>query len=119
GSHNQQNLLMAIAAAKLAGIDKKAISQALLNFTGVPHRLEKICEINGVEFINDSKATNYDAAEVGLASVKAPAILIAGGEAKEGNDQGWITQIQEKAAKVLLIGEAAPQFAERLKVMGY
>ena len=119
GCHNQQNLLMAIAAAKLAGIDKKAISQALLNFTGVPHRLEKICEINGVEFINDSKATNYDAAEVGLASVKAPAILIAGGEAKEGNDQGWITQIQEKAAKVLLIGEAAPQFAERLKVMGY
>lgn len=119
GSHNQQNLLMAVAAARLAGIEKKAITNALLNFAGVPHRLEPVCTINGVEFINDSKATNYDAAEVGLASVKAPAILIAGGEAKEGDDHQWIAQIRKKAATVLLIGEAAPLFAERLQFHGY
>ncbi|MBJ7898975.1 MAG: UDP-N-acetylmuramoyl-L-alanine--D-glutamate ligase [Cyanobacteria bacterium RI_101] len=119
GRHNQQNLLMASAAARLAGVDKKAITQTLLTFNGVPHRLEKICSIQGVEFINDSKATNYDAAEVGLASVTAPAILIAGGEAKAGEDRAWLAQIQARAAKVLLIGAAAPAFAQRLREVGY
>ncbi|MFN5514757.1 MAG: UDP-N-acetylmuramoyl-L-alanine--D-glutamate ligase [Cyanobacteriota bacterium] len=119
GRHNQQNLLMAVSAARLAGIDKKAITQTLLTFNGVPHRLEKICSIQGVDFINDSKATNYDAAEVGLASAPAPAILIAGGEAKAGEDRAWLAQIQARAAKVLLIGAAAPAFAQRLQAVGY
>jgi UDP-N-acetylmuramoylalanine--D-glutamate ligase len=119
GAHNQQNLLLAVAAARLAGIDKNAIAHAIATFAGVPHRLERICTINGIEFINDSKATNYDAAEVGLASVSAPVILIAGGEAKEGDDGGWIEKIRQKAAAVLLIGEAAPAFAERLQASGY
>lgn len=119
GQHNQQNLLMAIAAARLAGIDKKAITETLLTFTGVPHRLEPICTVNGVQFINDSKATNYDAAEVGLSSMKGPTILIAGGEAKEGDDQAWLAQIKQKAVAVLLIGDAAPNFAARLREVGY
>ena len=119
GSHNQQNLLMAVAAARLAGISKEAITQAIAHFPGVSHRLEHICDWRGIEFINDSKATNYDAAEVGLASVAAPAILIAGGEAKEGEDQGWLRVIQAKAAAVLLIGNAAAAFAQRLEQVGY
>jgi UDP-N-acetylmuramoylalanine--D-glutamate ligase len=119
GAHNQQNLLMAVAAAKLAGIDKGAIAQAIATFPGVPHRLEYICTYGGVDFINDSKATNYDAAEVGLASVNSPAILIAGGEAKEGNDLNWINTIKAKAAEVLLIGDAADTFARRLQQSGY
>ncbi|MDJ0692156.1 MAG: UDP-N-acetylmuramoyl-L-alanine--D-glutamate ligase [Xenococcaceae cyanobacterium MO_188.B32] len=119
GAHNQQNLLMAVAAAKLAGIDKGAIAQAVATFPGVPHRLEYIRTYQGVDFINDSKATNYDAAEVGLASVNAPVILIAGGEAKEGDDTKWIEQIKVKAAKVLLIGEAADTFAQRLSQCNY
>jgi UDP-N-acetylmuramoylalanine--D-glutamate ligase len=119
GRHNQQNLLLAIAAARLAGIDKKAITETLLTFTGVAHRLEPICTINGVQFINDSKATNYDAAEVGLSSMKGPTILIAGGEPKEGDDQAWLAQIKQQAVAVLLIGEAAPAFAERLQSVGY
>jgi UDP-N-acetylmuramoylalanine--D-glutamate ligase len=119
GRHNQQNLLMATAAARLAKIDKKAITEAIATFSGVSHRLERICTIKGVDFINDSKATNYDAAAVGLASVSSPAILIAGGEAKEGDDSQWIAEIKEKAATVLLIGEAAPAFAEQFKKLGY
>ena len=119
GSHNQQNLLMAIAAARLAGIEKGAISSAIATFKGVPHRLEYITTIDGIDFINDSKATNYDAAEVGLLSVKSPAILIAGGEGKEGDDNKWIAQIKSKAAKVLLIGEAAENFAKRLHDADY
>ena len=119
GIHNQQNLLMAVAAARLAGIEKKAIAEAMASFSGVPHRLEYICTYKGVKYINDSKATNYDAAEVGLRSVTAPAILIAGGQAKEGDDTTWIAQIKERSAAVLLIGEAAPKFARRLQESGY
>ena len=119
GEHNQQNLLMAVAAARLAGIEKDAIARAIANFPGVPHRLEHICTWQGIDFINDSKATNYDAAQVGLASVNSPVILIAGGEAKAGDDTGWLQTIQAKAAAVLLIGDAATAFAERLQQVGY
>ena len=115
GKHNQQNLLMAVAAARLAGIEKEAINQAIASFPGVPHRLEHICIWQGIDFINDSKATNYDAAQVGLASVASPVILIAGGEAKAGDDTSWIQTIQAKAAAVLLIGNAASAFAQRLE----
>jgi len=119
GEHNQQNLLMAVATARLAGINNDAIARAISEFPGVSHRLEHICTWEGIDFINDSKATNYDAAEVGLASVNSPAILIAGGEAKAGDDTAWLAQIQSKAAAVLLIGSAAPAFAQRLQEVGY
>jgi UDP-N-acetylmuramoylalanine--D-glutamate ligase len=119
GKHNQQNLLMAVAAAKLAGIDKGAIAHAIATFSGVPHRLERVCTWQGIDLINDSKATNYDAAQVGLLAVNSPAILIAGGEAKIGDDSAWVATIQEKAAAVLLIGDAAPMFAQRLEQAGY
>jgi len=119
GEHNLQNLLMAVAAARLAGIEKDAIADSIANFPGVPHRLEHICTWQGIDFINDSKATNYDAAQVGLASVDSPAILIAGGEAKAGDDSSWIQTIQAKAAAVLLIGDAAKAFAQRLQQANY
>lgn len=119
GEHNQQNLLMAVAAARLAGIEKDAIAQAITNFSGVPHRLEHICNWHDIDFINDSKATNYDAAQVGLAAVNSPVILIAGGEAKAGDDSGWMQTIQAKTAAVLLIGSAAASFAQRLEHLGY
>ena len=119
GSHNQQNLLMAVATARLAGIDKNTIAHAIATFPGVPHRLEHIRTWQGINFINDSKATNYDAAQVGLSAVNHPAILIAGGEAKQGDDNAWIATIQAKAAAVLLIGTAAPTFAQRLQQVGY
>lgn len=119
GAHNQQNLLMAVMVAWLAGIDRAAIVQAIETFPGVPHRLEQICTWRGIDFINDSKATNYDAAEVGLSAVTAPVILIAGGEAKAGEDSGWLQQIQQKAAAVLLIGAAAAAFSQRLDEVGY
>ncbi|AFY47686.1 UDP-N-acetylmuramoylalanine--D-glutamate ligase [Nostoc sp. PCC 7524] len=119
GEHNQQNLLMAVAAARLAGISPAAIEKAVREFPGVSHRLEHICTWEGIDFINDSKATNYDAAEVGLASVSSPVVLIAGGEAKPGDDTGWLASIQAKAAAVLLIGAAASAFAHRLEEVGY
>ena len=106
GEHNLQNLLLAVGAARLAGVEKRSIEQSLINLNGVP-------------FINDSKATNYEAAWVGLSSVSSPVILIAGGQGKTGNDQNWLQLIKEKASWVLLIGEAAPKFAQRLKEIGF
>lgn len=119
GSHNQQNLLMAVAAAHYAGIAPEAIAQAVRDFPGVAHRLERVGTHQGIDFINDSKATNYDAAEVGLNAVATPAILIAGGEAKEGDDRAWIDAIRSRAAAVLLIGSAAASFQARLNAAGY
>lgn len=119
GQHNQQNLLMAVAAAYLAEIEPAAISHGVTTFPGVPHRLELLGTWQGIQYINDSKATNYDAAEVGLNAVDGPVLLIAGGEAKTGDDSGWLQAIQAQAAHVLLIGQAAPVFAERLQSRGY
>merc|ERR1739838_950295 len=59
-----------------AGIEKEAIAEAVRNFPGIPHRLEYVCRWNGVDFFNDSKATNYDASAVGLRAVPAPVLLI-------------------------------------------
>lgn len=119
GKHNLQNLLMATAAARLAGVSKKAITETISSFNGVPHRLQLVTSINGVNYINDSKATNYDAAEVGLDSVTSPVILIAGGEAKTGDDSKWISKIKEKCAFVLLIGSASSLFAQHFEESGF
>jgi UDP-N-acetylmuramoylalanine--D-glutamate ligase len=119
GDHNLQNLLMAVGVAKLAGIENDSIAKAVASFSGVAHRLEYICTYAGADYINDSKATNYDAADVGLTAVKAPVILIAGGEAKAGDDLAWLNTIKQKAAAVLLIGNAGSQFADRLTAVGY
>jgi len=118
GQHNLQNLLLAVGAAHLAGVEKAAIAQAIREFPGVPHRLEQVARWRDIAFINDSKATNYDAAEVGLAAMTQPTILIAGGAPKEGDDSAWIAQIQRQASAVLLIGDAAPQFAQRMGASG-
>lgn len=119
GEHNRQNLLVALAAAKLAGIDKTVIASTITSFPGVEHRLEYVCTHKEIKFINDSKATNYDAAEVGLNSVETPAILIAGGQGKTGDDTAWIDSIKANAAAVLLIGEAASELAQKLRDRNY
>ena len=119
GRHNQQNLLLAVAAAHLAGLEPAAIAHGVKTFPGVAHRLERVATWQGIDFINDSKATNYDAAAVGLRAVAAPTVLIAGGEAKEGDDTAWLQMIQAKAASVLLIGSAAEGFAQRLADHGF
>lgn len=119
GNHNQQNLLLAVAAAYLAGIEADAIAKGVAEFPGVPHRLEQVGTWRGIRYINDSKATNYDAAKVGLQAAGGPTVLIAGGKAKEGEDTGWLQVIKSNAVYVLLIGNAAPTFAMRLTAIGY
>lgn len=82
GDHNRANALAAIAAAKLMGVGNAAIAAALKTFRGVKHRIEKIGELNGVTFIDDSKATNVDSAVKAIGSVKGESILLVGGKDK-------------------------------------
>ncbi|APB33221.1 UDP-N-acetylmuramoyl-L-alanyl-D-glutamate synthetase [Gloeomargarita lithophora Alchichica-D10] len=119
GDHNRQNLLLAIAVANVLKIPPEMITQAMRKFPGVPHRLEVLGVHQGITYINDSKATNYDAAQVGLASMTVPTILLAGGQAKTGDDQNWLQTIQKQAVGVVLFGVAAESFAQRLTSINY
>jgi UDP-N-acetylmuramoylalanine--D-glutamate ligase len=110
GRHNLQNVLMATLAAALAGIDLAHIRAAVQDFLGVPHRLEPVGTLCGVEFINDSKATNYAAALVGLEALAAPTVLICGGQAKAGDPEAWLAAVGKYCTGVVLIGEASGLF---------
>ena len=82
GDHNRMNALAAICAAKLFGAENASISEALKGFRGVRHRLQTIGELNGVTFIDDSKATNVDSAVKAVGSVKGESIILLGGKDK-------------------------------------
>ncbi len=79
GNHNLENILAAVAAAKLAGATNEGIERVLTTFTGVKHRLQFVDKVHGRLFYNDSKATNMLATEKALAAFKQPTILLAGG----------------------------------------
>ncbi|MEM9568095.1 MAG: UDP-N-acetylmuramoyl-L-alanine--D-glutamate ligase, partial [Cyanobacteria bacterium P01_E01_bin.34] len=119
GRHNHQNLLMAVAAARYAGVSSSDIQTAIRTFPPMPHRLQPVQKLDGVTFINDSKATNYDAALVGLNSISGPVVLIAGGEPKVGDGSHWFRAIRDKVGAVVLIGKAAEQFAACLTDFQY
>jgi UDP-N-acetylmuramoylalanine--D-glutamate ligase len=112
GEHNRENAAAATVAARAAGIDDGPIGQALRTFPGVEHRLEPVGEVDGVRFVNDSKATNVAAARRALAAYAGERLhLILGGRAK-GEDFGPLAAaIEDNVASVHLVGEAAPQLA--------
>lgn len=101
GPHNLINTMAAVSAARLAGVAADDIRKALLTFRNAPHRLEPVGTINGVTFINDSKATNVDSVAYALSSYPGPLIWIAGGIDK-GNDYTQITDEVRKKVKVLI-----------------
>lgn len=104
GRHNESNCLVASLAALLAGVSPERIISGLQNFEGLPHRLESVGEINGVRFINDSKATNVDSVWYALDSMDAPTILILGGQDK-GNDYSQIQAlVSEKVKAIVCMG---------------
>jgi UDP-N-acetylmuramoylalanine--D-glutamate ligase len=119
GDHNRQNLLMATATALAAGLTPAVIEAACRSFPGVPHRLERIRLHQGITWFNDSKATNYDAAEVALRALDGPLVVLAGGQSKHGDAAGWIAQLQRQAAAVILYGAARQEFTGLLASGGY
>lgn len=104
GKHNLYNSMAAGISANVAGIRNETIKEALSSFTGVEHRLEKVADINGVEYINDSKATNVNSCWYALQSMKKRTILILGGKDK-GNDYSEIADlVKEKCSGLIFLG---------------
>ena len=104
GKHNIYNSLAAGIASNISGIKKEIIRKSLGDFPGVEHRLEKVCKVRGVQYINDSKATNVDACWYALESISTKVILIIGGKDK-GNDYNAIKDlVKEKCAGLVYLG---------------
>ena len=104
GRHNIYNSLAAGIASNIAGIKKDVIRQSLSDFPGVEHRLEKVTTVRGVQYVNDSKATNVDACWYALDSMKTKEVLIIGGKDK-GNDYEPIkTLVREKCSALVYLG---------------
>jgi UDP-N-acetylmuramoylalanine--D-glutamate ligase len=119
GDHNRENAAAATAAARAAGIPDTAIAEALRTFEGVPHRLELVREVDGVRFVNDSKATNPEAAEHALSAYPPGIRLILGGSRKNSSYAGLAFEAARRGvAKAYLIGEAADEIAEALADAG-
>ena len=104
GKHNMYNSLAAGIAAHLSGIKDEMLKESLSDFEGVEHRLEKVARVGGVQYINDSKATNVDACWYALESMTTPTILIIGGKDK-GNDYNAIKElVRKKCAGLVFLG---------------
>ena len=104
GKHNLYNSMAAGISANVAGIHKETIREALKTFKGVEHRLEKVASIDGVEYINDSKATNVNSCWYALQSMTTKTVLILGGKDK-GNDYNEIADlVQQKCSALVFLG---------------
>ncbi len=104
GKHNQYNTMAAGISGRIAGIRKEKIRESLAGFKGLEHRLEYVATIRGVEFINDSKATNVNSVWFALESMTKPVILILGGQDK-GNDYTEILElVKEKVKAIVCMG---------------
>ncbi len=112
GPHNAQNALAAIAVAKALGVAERDIDRGLESFAGLPHRMERVCEVNGVAFVNDSKATNPESTAPALAAFNR-VHWILGGRAK-GDDLEACAPHFGHVARAYTIGEAGPVFARAL-----
>jgi UDP-N-acetylmuramoylalanine--D-glutamate ligase len=104
GKHNIYNSLAAGIATNISKIKKEVIRKSLGDFPGVEHRLEKVCKVAGVQYVNDSKATNVDACWYALESMRTPVILILGGKDK-GNDYNAIKDlVKQKCVGLVYLG---------------
>ncbi|MGL4851323.1 MAG: UDP-N-acetylmuramoyl-L-alanine--D-glutamate ligase [Phocaeicola sp.] len=104
GTHNLFNSMAAGISANIAGIRNECIRESLSDFEGVEHRLEKVCRVKGVDYINDSKATNVNSCWYALQSMKTKTILILGGKDK-GNDYEQIAAlVKEKCSGLIFLG---------------
>ena len=118
GRHNIYNSLAAGIASNIAGIKKEVIRQSLSDFPGVEHRLEKVCTVRGVHYVNDSKATNVDACWYALDSMKTKVVLIVGGKDK-GNDYEPVKPlIREKCRAIVYLGVDNQKLHDNFDALG-
>jgi|YNPNPStandDraft_1061719.scaffolds.fasta_scaffold00144_21 UDP-N-acetylmuramoylalanine--D-glutamate ligase len=115
GPHGIQNLMAASLCAMAVGCPLEAVGRGTRAFSGLEHRMEMVGEINGVRFVNDSKATNVGAVVSALAACDGPVVLIAGGKDKGIDFAPLREAVSAKARAVILLGEAAPRMALALE----
>lgn len=111
GVHNQLNALAALAAGELLGLSVPAMLQVLAEFPGLPHRMQFVARIGGVDYINDSKATNVAAAVASINSIDGGLVLIAGGDGKGGDFGDLAAAVDGKLRAAVLIGADAEKIA--------
>ena len=104
GKHNQYNSMAAGISAHIAGIRKEKIRESFSSFKGLEHRLEHVATVRGVEFINDSKATNVNSVWYALESMNKPTVLILGGQDKGNDYTGLIELVKEKVKAIVCMG---------------
>ncbi len=114
GIHNQLNALAALAAGDLIGLDRGAMLQVLVEFPGLPHRMQFVARIGAVDYVNDSKATNVAAAVASIRSVDGMLVLIAGGDGKGGDFSDLAVAIEGRLRGAVLIGKDAEKIARSL-----
>ncbi|WP_317167874.1 UDP-N-acetylmuramoyl-L-alanine--D-glutamate ligase [Blattabacterium cuenoti] len=105
GDHNLYNIMASLIISEILNINKKSIISTLLKLKAIEHRMEKIRNINGVHFINDSKATNVNAVFYALKTMNGPIIWIAGGEDKGNNYVELIPLVQKKVKAIIFLGQ--------------
>ncbi len=114
GTHNQANALAALAAGELAGIEITDMLQVLVEFPGLPHRMQFVSRVGAVNFVNDSKATNVAAAVASVNSVDSMLVLIAGGVGKGAEFAELAAAMENKLRAAVLIGEDAEKISDAL-----
>ena len=114
GAHNRENIMAALIAGKYAGAKPEVMRKVLNEFTGLPHRMEYVRNINGIEFYNDSKGTNVGSVEKSLLSFNKNIILIMGGKDKGGSYKPLEELVKNKVKKLILIGEAKKRIYDSL-----
>lgn len=114
GRHNVENALAALLAARLMGATQEACRETLLNFSGLNHRMEWVGEVDGVEYYNDSKATNVGSVVGSLSGFPRKVVLIAGGKDKGGDYAPLLPVVEENCVAVVLIGAATDLIANAL-----
>ncbi len=117
GAHNIENVLAAVCSARLAGVPSGAIARAVADFRAVEHRLEYVATANGVEYYNDSKATNVDAAAKAIAAFPGCIHLILGGKDKNSNYADLSDLLRKRVKAVYTIGSAAAKIETQIRGM--
>ncbi len=115
GKHNTQNSLVAGIAGRILDIRKESVRESLSDFTNVEHRLEFVAKVNGIEFINDSKATNINATWFALESMDKPTVWIVGGIDKGNDYEELMALVKEKVKAIICLGKENNKIIETFK----
>lgn len=119
GTHNVENVMAAIAMTDAIGIPMENIIASVKDFKAVEHRIEYVATINGVDYYNDSKGTNPDAAIKGIQAMNRPTVLIGGGYDKDSTYDEWIESFQGKVTWLVLLGQTKEKIAACAKEHGF